>query len=236
MITYDEFIGKVCEAGFRSRFTSCINPNIFVYGAEGSQSYTGDPETDAGKWGLRAAQEKKLAYGHFFNGSPDGFIAPRFYSVFVDAFRPRMTVEERYASGRLGEYEWMVWDVFNALDGPVEWAQIWQQYGIRDAAEKRKLDAALKNLQMTFDITVSNVVRGVLKNGEPARYKDGSPIIGIGYGKVDDWVPPEWMELNPRMEHREALEMLYRQAEKHSNAGDAKKAFAKSIKLYKSFC
>jgi len=101
--------------------------------------------------------------------------------------------------------------------------------------EKRQLDAALKNLQMTFDIAVICPVSGVLKNGEPALYKNGSPIIGIGYGKVDDWVPPEWFEMNPRMEHDEALKTICRQAEKFTNQKDALKAFRKSLQLYRSY-
>jgi len=120
MLTYDEFVEKVNEAGFRSRFTNCIDSDIFKFGTGTSQVYTDDPETDAGKWGLRAAQEKKLAYGYFFNGTPGGFIAPHFYSIFVDAFKPRMTIEERYEAGKLGAYEWLVWNIFNLLDEPVE--------------------------------------------------------------------------------------------------------------------
>ena len=139
MLKYDEFIEKVNEAGFRNRQTNHINPNIFIYGAEGGQSYTGDPETDTRNWNTRAAQEKKLACGYFFNGDPDGFIAPRFYSIFIDAFRPRMTVEERHESGKLSEYEWKVWNVFNQIEEPISWSQIWQNYRIKDTAERRKL-------------------------------------------------------------------------------------------------
>lgn len=232
MLKYDEFIEKVNEAGFWTRFTNYINPEIFIYGTESGQNYTGDPETDTTKWNTRAAHEKKLACGYFFNGNPGGFIAPRFYSIFIDAFKPRMTFEERYKSGNVGQYEMKVWNVFNEIDEPISWPQIWQYYGIKDAAERRKLESALKNLQMTFDITVSNTLTGVLKNGDPALYKDGSPITGIGYSKVDNWVPEEWLKMNKRMEHKEALEIIYCQAEKISNAGEAKKAFNKSLKLF----
>jgi hypothetical protein len=161
LLNYIEFIKKINESGFRNRFTNYIDPNIFVFGAEGSQAYTGDPETDSGKWGLRAAHEKKLAYGYFFNGAPDGFIAPRFYSIFIDAFKPRMTVEERYESGKLGIYEWMVWNVFTALEPPVGWSQIWQYHKIKDASERRQLDAALKNLQMSFDVAVNHRMENI---------------------------------------------------------------------------
>jgi len=235
MLKYDEFIEKVSEAGFWTPLTNYIDPGIFVYGAETAQCYTGDPETDTTIWPARAAQEKKLAYGYFFNGRPGGYIAPRFYPIFIDAFRPRMTVEERHDSGKFGEYEWKVWNVFHELGGPLSWSQLWQYYRMKDAAERRKLDAALKNLQMTFDIAVSGNLTNVLKNGEPAAYKDGSPITGIGYDKVDNWVPPEWLAMNPRMERREALEAIYRQAEKISSAGDAQKAFRKSLALCRAF-
>jgi len=42
------------------------------------------------------------------------------------------------------------------------------------------------------------------------------------------------MEINPRMEHEEALEAIYRQSDKISGV-KARKAFEKSLKLYKSF-
>ena len=66
---------------------------------------------------------------------------------------------------------------------------------------------------MTFEITV-----------------DGT-VGHLGCATVDDWVPAAWWEMNPRMKHEEALEIIYRQAEKISNIGDAKKAFAKSLRL-----
>lgn len=218
MLKYNEFIEKVNEAGFLTPFTNYIDPEIFKFSWDGcnlnGQAYTGDPETDPTKWSARAAQERKLAYGYFFSGKPGGYIAPRFYSIFIDAFKPRMTVEERHETGKLDEQEWNVWNVFNKTEGPIGWSQIWQYYGIKDTVERRKLDTALKNLQITFDISYT----------------------GIGYSKVDNWVSAEWMQMNPRMEQEEALEIIYRQAEKISNTGDAKKAFNKSLKLYKSFC
>ena len=231
MLKYDDFIEKVNDAGFLTPFTNYIDPEIFTFACEGNnpkgQNYTGDPETDPTIWAKRAAEEKKLAYGCFFNGKTGGYIAPRFYSLFTDAFRPRMTVEERYKSGKLGEYEWKVWTVLDKNNGSVSWSQIWQYHGIKDEAERRKLDAALKNLQMTFDIAISGCVRGLNKNGTDFNF--------MGYQKSADWVPQEWLAMNTRMEHGEALEIIYRQAEKISSSGDEKKAFAKSLKLYKSF-
>ena len=226
MLKYDEFIERVNEAGFWTPYTNYIDPEVFKFPWDGKnakgQAYSGDPETDTEQWKTRAAQEKKLAYGFFFNGTPGGYIAPRFYSVFIDAFRPRMTMEERYESGRLGTYENGIWKLLNDYNRPLAWSDFRKKLGLEPAvkykAEVRKLELALKHLHMTFDITV---------NGTEGH---------MGCDIVEKWVPPEWMGINPRMEHHEALEVIYRQAEKISSAGDAKKAFRKSLQLYKNFC
>jgi hypothetical protein len=54
----------------------------------------------------------------------------------------------------------------------------------------------------------------------------------LGYDRIDHCIPAEWMNMNPRMEHKEALEIIYCQAEKISNKGEAQKAFKDSLKLY----
>jgi len=223
MLKYDEFIEKVNDAGFWTPFTNYIDQEIFKFAWDGcnlkGQAYLGDSETDPETWKTRVPQEKKLAYGYFFNGKPGGYIAPRFYSIFIDAFRPRMTVEERYESGKLGKYEKGIWDLLNQYGKPLSWSdfRLILKSDAKNKVELRKLDSAIKCLQMTFDITVSGT--------------EGN----MGCDKVDNWIPLEWLKMNPRMEHDEALETIYRQAEKISNAGDAKKAFTKSLKLYKMY-
>lgn len=220
MLKYDEFIERVNEAGFWNPFTNYINPEIFNFGTERGQAYSGDPETDTEQWKTRAAREKKLAYGFFFDGKPGGYIAPRFYSIFIDAFRPRESIEKRYESGKLVKYERDIWNLLNQQNAPLTWDNIRKNLGLRPSKHKeeiRKLEFAFKQLQITFDTTV-----------------DGT-TGHMGCDKVDNWVPSQWMEMNPRMEHEEALEVIYLQAEKISNAGESKKAFSKSLKLYKSF-
>ncbi len=228
MLKYDEFIEKVNEAGFWTPFTNYINPIIFTYTENGEgQDYTGDSETDPTIWDTRAAQEKKLACGHFFNGKSGGFIAPRFYPIFLDAFKPRMTVEERYESGKLGQYELKIWTLLNKVNRPLSFSDLWQHYGLKSKEERKKLEAALNCLQISFDVTVSGVIEGVNKNGTTFKF--------TGYDKIENWVPAEWIKNECRMEHEEALEAIYRQSEKISNAGEAQKAFRQSLKLYKTF-
>jgi hypothetical protein len=226
MLLYDDFIKHVNEAGFWTPFTNYIDQEIFTFAYDGNnpkgQNYTNDPDTDPELWKTRAAQEKKLAYGYFFNGKPGGYIAPNFYSIFIDAFRPRMTIEERYEAGKLGEYEYNIWNLLSQHATPQSWTDLRRKLGLEPAVKYKtavsRLDKALKNLQMTFDITV-----------------DGT-VGHLGCDKVDNWIPSAWLEMNPRMEQQEALKYIYRQAEKISNPDDAKKAFAKSLKLYKESC
>lgn len=225
MIRYDDFVQQVNEAGFLTPFTNYINPEIFKFPYDGrnvmGQAYSNDTDTDPELWKMRASQEKKLAYGYFFNGKPNGYIASRFYSIFVDAFRPRMTMEERYNSGKLGKYENAAWNYLTQHGKPLSWTDIRRGLNLEPAVKYKKevsrLDSALRNLQMTFDTTIHGTVGH------------------LGCAKVDDWIPAAWWEMNPRLEHEEALEIIYRQAEKISNTGDVKKAFAKSLRLYKMY-
>ena len=225
MLKYNDFIQQVDEAGFLTPFTNYIDPEIFKFPYDGQnmmgQAYSNNADTDPELWKMRVSQDKVLAYGYFFNGKPNGYIAPRFYSIFVDAFRPHLTMAERYNTGKLGKYEYDAWNFINQQNKPLSWTDIRRGLNLEPAAkhktEVNRLDTALRNLQMTFDTTI-----------------DGT-VGHLGCTKVDDWIPIEWWEMNPRMEHEEALEIIYRQAEKISTLGDAKKAFAKSLRLYKSY-
>ncbi|MCL2364164.1 MAG: hypothetical protein FWC71_05825 [Defluviitaleaceae bacterium] len=235
MLTYDNFVELVNEAGFLTPYTNYIDPEIFKFPWAGKnakgQAYTNDPETDPELWKTRAPRDKKMAYGYFFNGKPGGYIAPRFFSIFVDAFRPRLPMEERYRSD---VYEYEIWKLLREYNRhrmsrvasdvghsvSLSWSDIRKKMGLEPAvkykAEVRKLDLALKNLNMTYDTVISGT--------------EGH----LGCVLADAWVPPEWMQLNPRMKHEEALEIIYRQAEKISTSGEAKTAFRKSLRLYKN--
>ncbi len=222
MLKYSEFIEKVNNAGFWTPFTNYIDQEVFKFSSDGmntkGQAYLGDPEIDTEIWKHSVLHERKLACGYFFNGKAGGYIAPHFYSVFIDAFRPRMTMEERYEVGKLGGYELKIWDFICKSNEPQGFSEIRKHFGFKgakDLSKTRKLESALKNLQMTFDIALC------------------STGTELRYDKVDNWAPPEWLNMNKRMEHEEALEVIYRQAEKISNREDIKKAFKGSLNLYK---
>lgn len=217
MLEYDCFIEKVNEAGFYTPFINYLNPDT-----KGNE-YNSDIERG---WRIRATQEKKLACGYFFNGKP-GYIAPRYFSIFIDAFRPNITIEEMYESGKLGRYERDIWNLLNQYDKPLSWSDFWKKLNVKDKVERRKLESALFQLQMMFYVAINGGINDVSKStGEIyAQF--------LGYDKIDNWVPVEWMEMNPRMGHEEALEIIYCQAEKISKSGEAQKAFKESYKLYK---
>ena len=170
MIKYDEFVERVNDAGFLTPFTNYIDPEIFTWGRKNSQAYSGNLETDPEQWKTRSARERKLAYGCFFNGRAGGYISPRFYSIFIDAFNPRITPEERYESGKLGKYEKIVWDLLNQHGTPLSWSDFRQKAGLSPAnkykQEINQLDSALKQLQVTFDVTICGTTgnMGVIKS------------------------------------------------------------------------
>jgi len=176
-------------------------------------------------WRMRATQEKKLACGYFFNGKP-GYIAPRYFSIFIDAFKPLTTIEERYEAGKLSKHERNIWNLLNQHNRPLSVSDFKNKLKIKGIVEQRKLEAALYQLQTSFDIAICGGVDSLSKQGE---------VLGqiLGYDKIANCVPAEWMKLNPLMKHEEALEIIYRQAEKISNRGEALKAFKKSLKLHK---
>jgi len=222
-VTYNDFIEKMNEIGFAPPQTDFNIPD--------SQMWTGDPELDPWIWKDRAVQDKKLAYGSFYNGKK-GYIAPRFYSIFIDAFKPRKTIEERHESGKLGQYEWKFWQLLKEENRALGTHEYRKLIGVTADKGRSALDAAVVRLQMTFDIATIGNVDMLDKNGKPYNQS-------VGYDKVENWVPQEWLTMNPRIEHEEALEAIYRQTEKNAGVMSpelAKEAFKQSLKLYKSFC
>lgn len=214
---YDSFVEKVNEMGFYTPFVNYIDLKL-----------NGDVERG---WRMRATKEKKLACGYFFNGKP-GYIAPHFFSIFIDAFRARITMEERNAGGKLSKYEKAIWDLLCENNKPLGWHEIRNKLGFKSVEknkiEVRKVESALKDLQMTFDVCICGGI-------DLAHSRTGDNYTTVlGYGIFDKWVPMEWMKINPRMEHEDALEIIYRQAERISTGGNAKKAFVKSLKLFKT--
>jgi len=214
MLSYDLFVKKVEEAGFYTPFVNYIKP------INEGKDLSSDTER---MWRIRVTKERKLACGYFFNGKP-GYIAPRYFSIFIDAFRPLATIEERYEAGKLNTYERDIWDLLSQHNKPLSISDLKNKLCVKGRDEQRMLETSLYNLQTSFDVAICGGVDSLTKSGE---------FMGqiLGYDKIDNCVPVEWMKLNPRMSSDEALEIIYQQAEKISIAGNARKAFNKSLKL-----
>ncbi|AIQ65371.1 hypothetical protein PSTEL_21850 [Paenibacillus stellifer] len=230
-VTYHDFVERVTELGFLFPPDKTLKgfPTINDFVPE-SQWWTNDPELDPWLWKDRVAEEKKLAYGTFFNGKK-GFIAQPFYSIFIDAFRPQSSMEERWQSGKLGAYERKFWNLLTSENRPIGTHEYRKMLDNEDKSAKSALDTAVVQLQMTFDVTIAGNVDMLDKNGNPYNK-------AVAFDTVENWVPKEWLSMNPRMNHQEALEKLYTRTERIGQSVDMKqikKMFAKSLKAYQRF-
>ncbi len=227
---YEDFVEKVCELGFLMPKDKDIKgfPVLEDFVPE-SQWWTNNPDIDPWLWKDRAATEKRLAYGAFFNGKK-GYIAPEFYSVFMDAFRPKVSMAERYEAGKLGLYEWKFWCLLTNENRPIGTHEYRRMI---DTGEKGKnaLDAAVIRLQTTFDITIAGNMDMLDKDGHPYNK-------AVIYDMADNWIPPLWQSINPPMSHYEAVESIYKRlicVSKGLDTAQAEKLFHKSQKLYASY-
>jgi hypothetical protein len=227
---YDDFVEKVCELGFLMPKDKDIKgfPILEDFVTE-KQWWTNDSDIDPWLWKDRVAEEKRLAYGAFFNGKK-GYIAPDFFPIFIDAFRPKTSMEERYESGKLGIYEWKFWCLLTNEDRPVGTHEYRR---LIDTGEKKKnaLDTAVVRLQTTFDVTIARNMDMLDKEGHPYNK-------AVVFDKVDKWMPSQWLSFNPPMSHNEAVETIYSRLIEVSKGLDleqVEKLFRKSQKLYASY-
>jgi hypothetical protein len=110
LTTYNDFIVHVDALGFMA--LSPILPGFPSLGSETRANlwHTG-LDTDPWRWKDRAADEKRLAYGCILGGHK-GFVAQRMYPVFYAAFRPALSMPERWASGEINQRTWQLWQLF----------------------------------------------------------------------------------------------------------------------------
>ena len=173
---------------------------------------------------------KRLAYGSFFAGKK-GYIAPRFFFVFVDAFHPEADMETRWESGVLGEWEWKLWQLLTDEGAGLGTHEYRKRLGVSAKSGQSSLDTAVTNLQMTFDVSFAGNTAMLDKNGLPY---NKAVLVDL----TQRWAPAEWRALAPRRSHEEALETICRQALLMSSGGaraDVEKVFAKGLKQYKRF-
>lgn len=220
--TYDDFIVKVNEIGFFLPIEGFPSTGSYI---KGGQQWSGKPDLDPWVWKDRAPADKKLAYTSMCSGKK-GFIASHYYSIFYDAFHPDKTMEERQEAGILSYYEWKLWSLLKSEGRALGTHEYRRLLGVKAGSGKSALDSAVLNLQLSFEVTLTGPVDMLNKDG--IAYN-----TSVGCGLTKDWVPEEWMSLNPRMGHEEAFDIIIRRAcEVSGLSADAiVKSFMKQVNL-----
>lgn len=148
----------------------------------------------------------------------------------MDAFRPKVSMEERYEAGKLGLYEWKFWSLLTNEKRPIGTHEYRRMIATGEKGINA-LDAAVIRLQTTFDIAIAGNMDMLDKDGHPYNK-------AVVYDMADNWVPSLWLSINPPLSHYEAVESIYKRlidVSKGLDTAQAEKLFHKSQKLYASY-
>lgn len=197
---YEDFIKRVEELGFMTLTNILTGLPSLSSEAPKDSWHTGNPETDPWCWKDRAAEEKRLAYGCILGGHK-GFVSPRMYSIFYTAYHPEELMEERRESGQISQTIWQLWQLFEEKT-LLSTSDIRKEMGVTRKKGGSKVDKAIQELQQHYYITVAGNRRKTDKYGTPYGWTSNV------YDKVENWVPREWMELNPGLSSMEAREKI----------------------------
>lgn len=197
---YQDFLDRVDELGFMA--LSQMLPGFPSLSEETAKEiwHTSDPETDPWKWKDRAAEEKRLAFGCILGGHK-GFVSARMYPAFYAACHPAESMEDRWASGRVSQTVWQLWQLFEEKTS-LTTSDIRGEMGVTPKKGGSRVDTAIQELQQYYYITVAGNRRKLNKQGEPYGWPANT------YDKVTNWVPGTWMEGSPRLLREEAREMI----------------------------
>lgn len=200
LMKYEDFLERVNELGFMA--LSDILPGFPSLSEETAKEmwHTGDEDTDPWRWKDRAAEEKRLAFGCILGGHK-GFVSPRMYPVFYAACHPEESMEGRRESGQVSQTAWQLWQLFEEKT-LLNTSDIRQELGVSVKKGGSRVDAAIKELQRYYYITVAGNRRKLDKNGQPYGWPANV------YDKVMNWVPSEWMEARTGLQREEAREII----------------------------
>jgi len=185
LTNYVEFLARVEQLGYMP--FSHFLPGFPSVAAETPSNiwYTGEEDTDPWRWKDRAAEEKRLAYGCILGGHK-GFISARLYAVFLAAFRPALSLPERYSAGLVDQQLWRMWQLFDE-HRTLDTHRLRRLMGVSKQASG-KVDANLRRFQQEFVITVAGIVQKVSARGQ--LYGWPSNV----YRLVEDWAPEIWLQ------------------------------------------
>jgi hypothetical protein len=197
--TYNDFIYRVEELGFFPM--SNILPGFPSLSAEtpGDIWHTG-LETDPWRWTDRAAEEKRLAYGCILGGHK-GFVSEKMYPVFYAAYHPDETMPERWAAGTVSQITWKLWNLYEQSI-KINTSQARKLLGTGVKKGGGQAEAALKELQREYYITVSGNMRKVSADGHLYGWPSNQ------YTRVLDWLPESWAMCLKEWQGDEARETI----------------------------
>ena len=185
LTTYEEFIARVEALGFM--MLSPLLPGLPSLGGETAESqwHTG-LDSDPWRWKDRVAEEKRLAYGCILGGNK-GFVTERMYPIFYAAFHPMLAMPERWACGTVSQTTWQLWQLFEEKS-ILNISQVRQSMGVTRKQGASAVDAAIRQLQQEYYITVDGNDRKVNAKGEFY----GWPVNR--YCRVVEWAPAGWLD------------------------------------------
>ena len=185
LTTYEEFIARVESLGFMT--LSPLLPGLPSRGGETAESqwHTG-LDSDPWRWKDRVAEEKRLAYGCILGGNK-GFVTERMYPIFYAAFHPMLAMPERWACGTVSQTTWQLWQLFEEKS-ILNISQVRQSMGVTRKQGASAVDAAIRQLQQEYYITVDGNDRKVNAKGEFY----GWPVNR--YCRVVEWAPAGWLD------------------------------------------
>jgi hypothetical protein len=199
LTTYEDFVARVESLGYMA--LSRILPGLPSLGDETAESqwHTG-LDSDPWRWKDRAAEEKRLAYGCILGGHK-GFVSQRMYPIFYAGYHPPLSMPERWARGTVSQMTWQLWQLFEE-HGSLNISQVRQMLGVSRKQGASAVEAAIRQLQQEFIITVAGNERKVSARGEPY----GWPVIR--YCRVADWAPAGWLDQAKDWDAGEAREFI----------------------------
>ncbi|PWK07921.1 AlkZ-related protein [Tumebacillus permanentifrigoris] len=121
-------------------------------------------ETDPWLWRDRVAGEGVAAYGRFFKKKPI-LVSLELYPYLQAVLRDELTVEERYADGKLSHAAKKVYEAV-AADGGIDTKALRKVVGMQDKDSKNDYDKALVELQESGDLVIAGIAERLNDQGQ----------------------------------------------------------------------
>ncbi len=182
---YQDFLERVNELGFMTLSRNTMGLPSLSEETPRTLWHTGDEQTDPWRWKDQAAAEKQLAYGCIVGGYK-GFVAARMYPLFYAAYHPAQPLQERWEEGLINQTLWHLWQQFEEHPS-LNTSTARRLLSVTRKNGASRVDAALRELQRCYYITVAGDERKVGADGQPY----GWPVCV--YCRVTDWAPADWL-------------------------------------------